>query len=284
MKKILLILLAIAMVLSFGAGCNSNRVDDDLDYGIGEIVIIGVLDDDVDDADDPDDADDINDAVDVDEEPDGDPVEEPVDDPVKEPVELPPYPYGEIDEIEQEGNGEYTITILGTSKAEMEEYAVILTAEGWKDTEVSDVGFSFTIQAYKGDKAVQLVLVEKEATLYIRVRNILEDEVLSHVWPVDYLPQGFPEYPDGYITKAEVTGGGMIDIEIEGTNKETYDNYITTLKDAGWRSEQYGTDIFAHEGQRYETEFHYLTKNKYLCSTFFIDQIGWASVVMSYYG
>ena len=269
MRKILLIVLAIALVLSLCAGCNKSRVDDDLDDGLITIKIGGAPDD----IDEPD-----EDPVD---EPDEDPVDEPddadnepEDDPVKEPVEVPPYPFGEIEEIEQEENDGYTITIINTSLAEMEEYAAIMIDEGWKSDGIEDVGFSLTIVFYKGDKAVRLVLLEKEATLFIQVRTVFEEQVLPNVWPAGYLPQGFPEYPDGHITSAEIHLGGGLSFDIEGTSKETYDKYIATLMDAGWKIENTDIDVITHEGKEYDYECYYLEKDKCICGISVIDKLG----------
>ena len=275
MRKILLIVLVIALMLSLCVGCNKSRIDDDFDDGPITINIGGAPDDDVDDADDAHEEP-VDDSV---EEPD-DADDEPDDPPVKEPVEVPPYPFGEIEEIEQEENDGYTITIINTSLADVEEYTAIMIAEGWKSDGIEDVGFSLTIVFYKGDKAVRLVLLEKEATLFIQVRTVFEEQVLPNVWPAAYLPQGFPEYPDGIITNAEIFLGGSLSLDIEGTGKETYDKYIATLMDAGWKIENTDIDVITHEGKEYDYECYYLEKDKCICGISVIDKLGLVNFVV----
>ena len=272
MKKILLIVLALALMLSLCAGCNNSRIDDDFDDGPITINIGGAPDDDVDDADDPV----VEEPADVEEPDDAD--EEPDDPPVKEPVEVPPYPFGEIEEIEQEENDGYTITIINTSLADMEKYAAMMIDDGWKSDGIEDVGFSLIVTFNKGDKAVMLVLLEKEATLFIKVRIVFEEQVLPNVWPAGYLPQGFPEYPDGEITRAEIFLGGSLSFDIEGTSKETYDKYVASLIDAGWKIENKVTDIVVHEGKEYEYECYYLETDRGLCGVSIIDKLGYVSI------
>ena len=275
MRKILLIVLAIALVLSLCAGCSKNRIDDDFDDGPITIKI-GDTSDDVDEPDEDPVDEPIGPPVD---EPD-DADDEPEDPPVKEPVEVPPYPFGEIEEIEQEENDGYTITIINTSLADVEEYTAIMIDEGWKSDGIEDVGFSLTIVFCKGDKEVRLVLLEKEATLFIKVRTVFEEQVLPNVWPVAFLPQGFPEYPDGVITNAEIFLGGSLSLDIEGTSKETYDKYIASLMDAGWKIEKTDIDIVTREGKEYDYECNYLSKDRRICGVSIVDTIGLVSFVV----
>jgi len=236
MKKILLIVLAIALVLSLCAGCNnSSRIVDD-DFDDGPIVIGGTSDDnsgdkpDDDSGDKPGDNSNGDDDKPIGEAPDG------------WPSGIPPYPDGIITRLESEELDKYNITIENTSKAKVEEYADTLSNAGWECTRDSDEDSRRSFMFNKENFNVSLLLVEDGMTLLINYYRILDKEELPKVWPVDYLPKGFPEYPDGDITRVRVDESGSIYINIEESSIESFDKYAATFRDDGWEFESVGED------------------------------------------
>ena len=251
MKKILLIALAIALTLLLCAGCNNNsRIDDDdFDEDLGVIVIGGSSGDDSDS--DSGDASDDDSNVDNDQPDSGAPD--------GWPTELPLYPDGEIERIVQGENDYYGIDIINTSKATMEEYAGMMTSAGWECTKIDD---DLMIKSFeKGDRSVMLLMYDDEETLTISLRDTPVERVLPNVWPVDRLPQGFPEYPDGEIVTVYISENGDLYITIDETSQGTFDKYLTTLKDAGWSVEDGGTDTFEDEGEEYTTVYWKIVKD-----------------------
>ena len=265
MKKILLIALAIALVLSLCAGCNNNRriiIDDD-DFDDEPIVI--------DTSNTSDDNSNVDDDKPNSDSPDG------------WPAVLPPYPDGEIESIVPGQNDSLTITIINTSKAAMEEYAATMNDAGWKSAGSDDLGFIAGMEFQKGDKGVSIMFVEEEASVYIKLRNILEEGVLPNVWPADQLPLGFPEYPDGYIVSVEVIAGGMLCIEIMESGKGNFDKFVAALKDIGWKFEGDGAETYEFDGEEYGVEFWLIEKDRYYGDISFSDPIGMVSISISSY-
>jgi len=233
MKKILLIVLAIALVLSLCAGCNTNkRIDDDVDDDPEPVVTSDTPDDNS--GDKPDDNTDDNSNVDDDKSrgdtPDG------------WPAELPPYPDGEITRLEQKEYDGYGITIINTSIETMEEYAATMISAGWECTRNNNGELGVAMILSKDIQNISLLLLKDGTTLSLNLYRTLEKEDLPNVWPVDYLPQGFPEYPDGDITSVKVDESGSIFISIEESSQKTFDKYVTTLEDAGWEFEGLGDE------------------------------------------
>jgi len=255
MRKILLIVLAIAMALLLCAGCNniSHTNDDDLDEELEVIVIGGASDDDPDEASDGDSNDVSDDDSNVDnDKPDGDT-------PDGWPIELPLYPDGEIERIVPGENDYYGIDIINTSKATMEEYAGMMINAGWECTKSDD---DLMIKNFeKGDRSVMLLMYDDEESLTISLRDTPAERPLPNVWPADRLPQGFPEYPDGNIVTVYIFENGNLYITIEETSQETFDKYLTTLKDAGLSVENAGTDTIEYEGEEYPTVFWKIEKD-----------------------
>ena len=238
MRKILFIVLAIVLVLLLCAGCNnSSRIDDDdFDDEPITIAIGGASDADSDDAsdDDSDDASDDDSNIDNDEPDDGTPD--------GWPIELPPYPDGVVDDIYIAENGNYSISIINTSKATMEKYAETMINAGWECTDTEDDLMKFN----NGEYGVMLLLLNGEILSINMGKNSERLEQLDG-WPADRLPQGFPEYPDGdiYSAYANVESHGKpvaLYICIERSSKETFEKYKAALKDAGWELEDFGDE------------------------------------------
>jgi len=219
MKKLILIILAIAFMLSLCAGCNTvKRIDDDFDDDIGPIVIGGTSGDNTGDK------------------PRGD-------SPAEWPTDLPPYPDGEITRFELGEYDDYSIIISNTSKETLVEYAGMMTNAGWErrgddDDDSAFIRFSFD----KDNYSTALILLSDGTTLSIGFYRVLDQEELENVWPVDYLPKGFPEYPDGDISRIRVDESGKIIIDISDSSQETFDKYAAALKDAGWELEEYSVE------------------------------------------
>jgi len=264
MKKILLIALALALVLSLCAGCNNSRrieVDDD-DFDDEPIVI---------DASNTSD----NDTNDDDDQPH-------IDLPGGWPAYFPLYTDGTIYQIIPKEYDCYTITINKTSKAAVEEYAVTLTNAGWECIVIDDVDeadAAIVIEFSKDDQRGSLILAEDEYLLVINLRRVLESEELPNVWPADHLPQGFPVYPDGEITGVSLNESGMIFIIIEGSGKGTFDKYAATLKDAGWEFERFGDDEpFEYEGVVYDYEMWKIEKDGIFGSLVYSELSGMVNI------
>ena len=230
MKKTLLIFLAVALVLSLCAGCNNGKrvVDDDFDDDPEPIVIGDTSGDNS--GDKPDD----NPKADEDK-PKGD-------SPAEWPTELPPYPDGKITRFEPGEYDKYGITIVDTSRATVEAYAETLSNAGWECVRNNEDNSKFALIYNKEDRSISLLLLEDGTTLLLNLYRVLDKEELENAWPVDYLPQGFPEYPDGDIVRVRVDESGSVYINIEESSIGTFDKYAATLKDAGWDLEEAGTD------------------------------------------
>ena len=225
MKRILFIVLAVALMLSLCAGCNTGKriiVDDDFDDDIGPIVIGGNTDDEP--------------HVDI---PDG------------WPPNLPPYPDGEIVKLELDDEGRYYITIINTSIAMVEKYGETMINAGWESIGTDDHFSSLAMWFNKGDREASVILADDAETLTIRVYRSSEKEDLPNVWPAGHLPQGFPEYPEGEITRVYIADDRMLFITVEGTSRGAYEKYITTLEDAGWSVENDGEMTFEDGGVEY---------------------------------
>jgi len=181
MKKILLIALVVAMVLSLCTGCSKTRViyDDDFDDEPITISVGGVPEE---EPDDP-----------VVEEPEDPVVEEPDDPVVDEPDEPDPTP---------------TPTPAGPVSEE-----------------------------------------------------------LPNVWPVDLLPEGFPEYPDGEIYRVKTNVETYHDdflslyICISESSTGSYKKYRDALKSAGWTLEDLGEARIENQAGYFDYECWSFTKD-----------------------
>ena len=60
-------------------------------------------------------------------------------------------------------------------------------------------------------------------------------DALSGDWPSDKLPDGMPVYPDGKVKMSMTVSDGFSEvIVIEGTNGDSFKNYVEILKNDGW--------------------------------------------------
>ena len=246
MKKILLIVLAIALVLSLCAGCNNSRSNDDINGGLGTVVAVGAP------AEEPDDP--------VVEEPDDPVVEEPEDPVVEEPdgpaVEwpsvLPPYEAreGQVDSIKVRGGRTYIITITDTSESEVGVYRRgTLRNNHWEAVNFRDTKDPDNRRLRKGAYWVSLAMEAPYKTLVITLKEWHEQEVLPSVWPTDRLPQGFPEYTQGKVSGVSAYTISLqteVDllINFDSLSKGALEKYLNSLKDAGWKVEYIGNERF----------------------------------------
>jgi len=262
MKRILLIVLAAALMLSLCAGCNTGKrivIDDDFDDDIGPIVIGGTTSNDSN-------VDDDKPHVDL---PDG------------WPGVLPLYTDGVIIRNEQREYDRYSITIHHTSKAALRAYGETLSNDGWECTRDDEDGAELALMYYKDDRGVSLLLLDDGTSLLLTLHRVLESEELPNVWPAGVLPQGFPEYPDGEITRVLLLENGMIIINIEDSSKGSFDKYAATLKDAGWSLENvFGDEPFEFEGELYEIETWEIKKDGKFGDITFFEQGGKVDVAL----
>ena len=254
MRKILAIVLAIAMLLSLCAGCNNSRIvyDDDLDDEPISIAIGGVPDDDVEDeVEDVPEDDDAEDETDEDSNVDDD---QPDDGPAVEwPSVLPPFDgNGEIDSIELREDGTYIITIIGTTRNEAQTYARGSRDYGWER-----INFRYldpdTMRIRKGAYLASVTVLGmgtySNKTAVITLQTWHEEEELPSDWPADRLPEGFPVYTSGkinYVRAYTIDFQTETDLSInfDGSSKGAVEKYATVLKDAGWKVEHIGNERF----------------------------------------
>ena len=253
MKKILLIVLALALVPSLCVGCNNNRVirDDDFDDEPVSIAIGGVPDEKPDDpvveepndpgVEEPDDP--------VVEEPEDPVVEEP-DDPVVEwPSVLPPFEEreGEVESIELREDGTYIIKINNTARYYAQQYARTARSKygweiiNWKEEDPT------TTQIRKDTYWAAITIRESIAEITLETWHVWER--LPEVWPTDRLPQGFPEYTNGVINEVAayvaITQKAVdLMIDIKGSSKGSIEKYLPALEDAGWKVGYIGNERF----------------------------------------
>ena len=231
MKKIPLIVLAVALALLLCTGCNnSNRTDDDdSDEGLGVIVIGGASDDDSSDDSNEISGDDSNVDNDI---PGSDTPEEwPFD-------ELPPgfpvYPGGEPScTINTAG---VHIYIYKTDRDACERYMDDLKAWGFEFGEPQSDG---ECKGYTEDWTISINFDASQ----LRTKLLLADSATAPGrpgWPSDELPPGFPAYPGG--DPIFILDEAGVFLNIYNTDKNTFEGYLDVLKAWGFEFGEPGSD------------------------------------------
>ena len=224
MRKILFIVLAVAVALLLCAGCNnsSRTDDDDLDEGLGVIVIGGASDDDTDD--DSDDDSNVDDSNVDDDKPGSDTPEEwPFD---ELPTGFPVYPNGEPScTINTAG---VHIYIYNTDRDACERYMDDLKAWGFEFGEPQSDG---ECKGYTEDWTISINFDASQR----RAKLLLADSDTAPGrpgWPADELPTGFPVYPSG--DPIFILDEAGVFLNIYNTDRNTFEGYLDALKAWGF--------------------------------------------------
>ena len=222
MKKILLIVLAIALVLSLSTGCNNSRIDDDIDDEPISITIGGVLDE---EPDDP-----------VVEEPDDPVVEEP-DDPVVD----------EPDEPEEPDEPPFLTTLRTGVYGYIEEHIIVKdrTIEGKTFVYSNGSLMAFGVIDDDGEVISRYILDYETNTIYgvydeVKKYNFKEDIDFWHSF-------GIPDFYSGLDQSGKGTtefDGETLDYIDCGSGEEAVVQVI--IKDGDVYAFQYNNNGWAH--------------------------------------
>jgi len=141
------------------------------------------------------------------------------------PQDFPAYPGGEIVFASHDDDNDLLIFIQDTNESDFAAFGAALKSAGWEfymdveGWEILSRGEMFVIAIYEDGETGILVC----------------DMAGAYDWPAEQLPDGLPVYPDGDIIFLSISeDNSWVSLLIRNTDRRTVDEYITTLKAAGW--------------------------------------------------
>ena len=145
------------------------------------------------------------------------------------PAGFPVYPNATVIISEQEEDG-YYVQVTGTDMATFKEYVSTVKSTGWvlEEDWTEDIAIG-----WQGSTYVIIVIDQTDVGIFV---GQLEFEIFD--WPTDKLPAGFPQFPGGDVTAVDEETDYVF-VTISNAGRGAYNAYIETLKAAGWNFDQF---------------------------------------------
>ena len=215
MKKLLVVILALLLVLTFCAGCGGKGKDSAAGGGNSAAAGKEVREGDEDEAQ-------------------GDDGGEPMDWPAADlPDGFPEYPDGIIDTVDDK-DSILLIVIMGTEKETYDGYLETLESEGWEvptwDTISDETHVTLTKDYWMA--MVTFLQLSETGRVSISVQDLGDDLSQYHEWP-ENLPFDLPQYTDGKIEYVDYSDNSFA-ASFVGTSESAYEEYIKEIEKAGW--------------------------------------------------